>query len=83
MIKTAEEAFPDYVFRKFEVTGVPPKSMVANNNLTPSFIVCQFHYLNWPEHQVPSETASLMEVLDKVTKVQMNTGNKAITVMCK
>ncbi len=83
VIKTAEESFPDYVFRKFEVTGVPPKSMVANNNLSPSFIVTQFQFLKWPENETPDETASLIEVMEKVAKVQMNTGNKAITVMCK
>ena len=83
VIKTAEEEFPDYVFRKFEVTGVPPKSMVANSKLTASFIVTHFQYLKWPENKVPDDTASLIELMEKVTKVQMNTGNKSITVMCK
>ncbi len=83
VIKTAEEQFSDYIFRKFEVTGVPAKSMVANNNLSASFVITQFQYMKWSEDEAPEETAAMLDMLEKVYKVQMNTGNKAITVMCK
>lgn len=84
VIKTIEEQFQDYVMRKFEITGVPAKSMSVNTSkLSPSFVVTQFQYLIWSEDSVPTETASIIELLDKVNKVQMTTGNKSITVMCK
>lgn len=84
VIKTAEDKFQDYVLRKFEITGIPPKSMSAKrSSLSPSFIVTQFHYLNWRDDMVPNTTAPMVEMVDKIMKVQMTTGNKAITVMCK
>ena len=64
--------------------GVPPKSLSAsNNNLSPSFVVTQFHYTSWQEGRVPSNTDSMIEMLNKIMKVQMTSGNKSITVMCK
>ena len=46
------------------------------------FVVTQFHLTEWPPHQVPN-TGTLIEMLDMVTKNQMSTGNRPITVMCK
>lgn len=84
VIKTADEEFEDYIMRKFEITGVPAKSLSVNsNNLSPSFIVTHFQYLNWTEEETPKDTASMIELVDKVNKVQMASGNKSITVMCK
>ena len=57
--------------------------VASSSNLSPSFVVTQFHYTQWPENEAPNETASMLDMLEKVYKVQMNTGNKAITVMCK
>ena len=41
-----------------------------------------FQLLGWPKHGRPSPSA-LLEVMENVNRVQMTTGNKAITVMCK
>jgi hypothetical protein len=46
------------------------------------FVVTQFHLTEWPPRQVPN-TGTLIEMLDMVTKNQMSTGNRPITVMCK
>ena len=46
-------------------------------------VITQFHYTMWPEHGHPKTTASVIEMIDLVTRAQMNTGNKSITVMCK
>ena len=43
----------------------------------------QFHYTSWPEHGHPSNTGSIIELIDMLTKAQMNSGNKVITVVCK
>ena len=84
VLKTSEERFANYVMRKFEITGVPAKSLSASSiNLSPSFIVTQFQFLNWSEDVTPKDTDSMIEVVEKINKVQMTTGNKSITVMCK
>ena len=84
VIKKSEDKLLDYVIRKFEISGVPPKSMAAKKSqLSPSYIVTQYQYLAWPPNGKPTSTASLLEVIENVEKVQMSTGNKAITVMCK
>ena len=43
----------------------------------------QFHMKGWPEHGRHSTTGSMVEMLDMITKAQMNAGNHAITVLCK
>ena len=45
-------------------------------------VVTQFH-IDWPEHSQPVSTASVLELLDVVTKAQMNSGTRPITVLCK
>lgn len=50
---------------------------------TEGMVVTQFHLTEWPEHGRPASTGSLVEMLDMITKAQMNSGNRAITVLCK
>ena len=47
------------------------------------FVVTQFHLTEWPEHGRPASTGSLVEMLEMITKAQMNSGNRTITVLCK
>ena len=37
----------------------------------------------WSEHGHPTNAGPIIEMIDMLTRAQMNTGNKAITVMCK
>ena len=46
-------------------------------------MVTQFHMSQWPEHGRPGSTGSVVEMLDMINKAQMNSGNRAITVLCK
>ena len=46
-------------------------------------MVTQFHYLEWPIGGVPSSCPSLIDLLQQLTKAQMDSGNKPITVMCR
>ena len=50
---------------------------------TEGFVVTQFHLSQWPEHGRPDSTGSLVEMLDMINKAQMNSGNRAIAVLCK
>jgi len=45
--------------------------------------VTQFHHTEWPEHGNLPSAAGLIDLIDMLMKSQMNTGNRAITVMCK
>ena len=45
-------------------------------------VVTQFHMSGWPEHSRPASTGSVVEMLDMITKAQMSSGNRAITVLC-
>jgi len=46
------------------------------------FQVTQFHHTEWPEHGNLPSAAGLIDLIDMLMKSQMNTGNRAITVMC-
>ena len=46
-------------------------------------VVTQFQLPDWPEHGRPVSTGAVVEMLDMITKAQMNTGNRAITILCK
>ena len=46
-------------------------------------VITQFQLQDWPEHGRPASTGSVVEMLDMITKAQMNSGNRAITVLCK
>ena len=50
---------------------------------TEGFQVTQFHHTEWPETGKPPAAGGLIEMIDLLMKTQMNTGNRAITVMCK
>ena len=77
-----EEAYGDYNLRKFEVNEEKsPNSTVVG--VKTSFTVTQFHFMVWPERETPPITSSLIELVDNVNKVQMGSGNRPITVMCK
>ena len=69
----------DYAIRKLDISENQSR-MFVNNAV---FTVTQFHYIRWPEDGVPQTTTGVLEVANLVQKVQMNTGNKAIVVMCK
>ena len=46
------------------------------------FVITQFHHTHWPAYASPP-SGSLIEMLDMVTKTQISTGNRPITIMCK
>ncbi|KAL5486501.1 hypothetical protein EMCRGX_G018989 [Ephydatia muelleri] len=45
-------------------------------------VVTQLHYTEWPENGRPPNTASMVELMDTLTRTQMSTGNKPIVVHC-
>ena len=63
-----------------EVTESSQSSMSVSSS---GFTVTQFQYTAWPEDDVPQSTTGVLEVANLVQKVQMNTGNKPIVVLCK
>ncbi|KAL5487215.1 hypothetical protein EMCRGX_G019791 [Ephydatia muelleri] len=45
-------------------------------------VVTQLHYTEWPEHESPANIASVMELLDTLSRTQISTGNKPVVVHC-
>eukprot|EP00731_Ephydatia_muelleri_P019017 Em0011g1057a len=45
-------------------------------------VVTQLHFTEWPENGRPPNTASMVELMDTLTRTQMSTGNKLIVVHC-
>ncbi|KAL5486487.1 hypothetical protein EMCRGX_G018974 [Ephydatia muelleri] len=45
-------------------------------------VVTQLHYTEWPENGRPPNTASMVGLMDTLTRTQMSTGNKPIVVHC-
>ena len=75
----SEENFGDYNWRKFEIN----ENRASYFGVIGVRTVTQFQFMVWPEHETPSLTSSLIELIDNVNKVQMGTGNKPMIVMCK
>lgn len=45
--------------------------------------VTQFHFHGWPPDGLPSNPGLLLDLMDRVLKNQISTGNKPIVVMCR
>eukprot|EP00731_Ephydatia_muelleri_P019021 Em0011g1061a len=45
-------------------------------------VVTQLHFTEWPENGRPPNTASMVELMDTLTRTQISTGNKPIVVHC-
>uniref|UniRef100_A0A1X7UYG7 protein-tyrosine-phosphatase n=1 Tax=Amphimedon queenslandica TaxID=400682 RepID=A0A1X7UYG7_AMPQE len=77
----SEEKRPHYIIRKLmlsqESTYINVSAGAADH-----LMVTQFHYVNWAEDEKPKDETPLLKLIDQLLHNQMNTGNKAITVMC-
>ena len=78
----SEENYGDYNLRQFEINE-KRASHPGMIGVRTAFTVTQFQYMVWPEHETPSSTSSLIELIDNVNKVQMGFGNRPMIVMCK
>lgn len=45
--------------------------------------VTLFHFTEWPNNEKATNTKGLLNLIKELLIVQQNTGNRAITVMCK
>ena len=76
---TKQEVCDDYAIRKMEITESQTRMSIG----TAGFTVTQFHFMKWSQDGVPESTKGVLEVANLVQKVQINSGNKAMVVMCK
>jgi protein tyrosine phosphatase len=74
----SETQYDNFYTRKFLIHD----DKAAQAAQTEGFVVTQFHLTEWPEHGRPASTGSLVEMLEMITKAQMNSGNRTITVLC-
>ena len=79
--KISRESFGDFVVRKFEIEE--KKLETSRLDVKTSFILTQFQLLVWPDRDTPHVTASLIELVGNVNKVQMGSVNRPMIVMCK
>ena len=77
-----EERYGYCDLRKFEINK-EKVTVVEGVKAQASFTMTQFHFLEWPEHESPPITSSLIELMGNVNKVQMGTRSKPMIVMCK
>ena len=78
----SEENYGDYDLRKFEISEDKTFHPGVEGVKT-AFTVTQLQFLVWPEHETPPITSSLIELVENVNKVQMGSGSKPMTVICK
>ena len=45
--------------------------------------VTLFHFTEWPNNEKATDTKALLKLIKELLIVQQNTGNRAITIMCK
>ena len=81
VIQQSIEAFGDYVVRKLGVSKQSSEATAVASE--PSLVVTQFHFTRWKVKEFPQHSASLLDLIQDVNRVQMNTSNKPIVVMCK
>ena len=48
-----------------------------------SRIITQLHYIHWPRSSAPSNTRSIIDLIDQLQRVQRKSGNGPITVHCE
>jgi protein tyrosine phosphatase len=75
----SERSFGDFTLRKLFIQKEQLQKGMPQDE---GFVVTQFHLTEWPEHGRPASTGSLVEMLEMITKAQMNSGNRTITVLC-
>ena len=68
------QSYEAYKIRKFAVAKEKSEDQ--------RYVVTQLHYTEWPEHGRPTNAASMVELMDTLTRTQMSTGNKPIVVHC-
>ena len=74
------EVHGDYIIRKLEVS----KHYTHGATVTAeSLKVTLFHFTQWKEKEHLRNNSSLLSLIEDVNRVQMNTNNKPIMVMCK
>ena len=82
--KISQENFEDLILRKFEIDERKQDTTYTPlGHLKTSFIITQIQFTVWPENGTHPSTSSLVELVNRVNKVQMATGNRAMIVMCK
>ena len=81
----AKETTTDYNIQQLEVSEDKPHQQGYTSSGTEQAVVKVgvFHYLRWPKHGTPRGTSALLEFIQYINKIQMASGNKPITVMCK
>ena len=82
--KVSQENFGDFIVRKFEIDERKQDTTCTSlDHLKTSFIITQIQFTVWPEYGTHPSTSSLIELVNRVNKVQMVTGNRPMIVMCK
>ena len=69
-----EREVGDYITRKFKLSPIDKPQE--------SRIITQLHYIHWPRSSAPSNTRSIIELIDQLQRVQRKSGNGPITVHC-
>ena len=78
----SKETTTDYVIQQLEVYEDKPHSQ-GHASSEAVVKVGVFHYVRWPKHGTPRGTTALLDLIQRINKTQMTSGNKPITVMCK
>lgn len=82
--KLSQENFGDFILRKFEIDErKQDTTCTSQDRLKTSFTITQIQFTVWPEYGTHPSTSSLVELVNRVNKVQMGTGNRPMIVMCK
>lgn len=46
-------------------------------------VITQLHHTQWQDETTLPTTVSVLKLIDNLIKIQMGTGNSAITVLCR
>ena len=74
--------YSTFYYSELQLTVIPPLQSSSKTERE-GVVITQFHYTQWSEHGHPTITGQIIEMVDILTRSQMNTGNKPITVVCK
>ena len=83
MVKVvSQEISADLIIRYLELTEYNPRPQSVTSR-SGSMTVILFHCMQWPKHGSPQAISALLELMNNINRVQMASGNRPITVMCR
>ena len=66
-----------------KIAPPPPPPIHTQSEVSNSLVVHHYHYQSWSESKAPEHAEGIVELCERVMKVQMQSGNRPIVIHCR